>query len=153
MNDLSESSVLLVEDSEEDILLLRRAFRNARIANPLMVVKDGEEAVKYFSGAGVYCDRARWPIPFLVLLDLQLPRLSGFEVLERIRSRPDLSEVIVVVLTGSDNILDMNKAHELGANSYLVKPGDFQQLAEMVKRIQGHWLMVGRIPEQPACTT
>src|SRR5205807_8367941 len=112
----------------------------------------GEEAIKYFSGAGVYGDRDRWPLPFLVLLDLRLPRLSGYELLEWIRSRNDLSEVIVVVLTASDNIPDVNKAHELGANSYLVKPGDFHELVEMVKRTHVHWLLLGDMPQQRTST-
>ena len=149
MDDLSSSTILLVEDSEADIVLLKRALRNARIANPLMVVRDGEEAINYFSGAGVYGNRERWPIPSLVLLDLRLPKVSGFEVLEWIRSRPDLNEVTVVVLTGSENVPDVSKAHELGADSYLVKPGEFRELVAMVERIHGHWLMLLTTPDQP----
>ena len=80
MDDLSSSTILLVEDSEADIVLLKRALRNARIANPLMVVRDGEEAINYFSAAGVYGNRERWPIPSLVLLDLRLPKVSGFHL-------------------------------------------------------------------------
>jgi CheY-like chemotaxis protein len=149
MDDLRQSTILIAEDSGEDVLMLKRAFHNARIANPLIEVRDGEQAMHYLSGVGVYADRARYPIPFLMLLDLRMPKMSGFEVLERVREQPALHELIVVVLTGSDNIRDVNRAHELGANSYLIKPGNFDELVEMVKRIEGHWLMLGKAPEQP----
>src|SRR5437016_5944587 len=89
LDDLVESTILLVEDNEDDILLLERALRNARLANPLKVVKDGEEAIKYLSGDSAYADRTRYPFPFLILLDLRLPRLSGYEVLAWIRDHPD----------------------------------------------------------------
>jgi len=144
---LRDSAILLVEDDEADILLLRRAFRNAHIANPLLEVRDGQEAIQYLAGEGDYADRARYPIPFLVLLDLRLPKLSGFEVIAWMRDRPQLSNVIVVVLTASDHVPDVTKARDLGANSYLVKPGNFEELVQMVKRIRGRWLLVDRLSE------
>src|SRR6185295_16611879 len=142
-----DSAILLVEDDEADILLLRRAFRNAHIANPLIEVRDGQAAIQYLSGEGEYADRSRYPIPFLVLLDLRLPKLSGFEVIAWMRDQPQLAHVIVVVLTASDHVPDVTKARDLGANSYLVKPGDFEELVQMVKRIKGRWLLVGELPE------
>src|SRR5580765_949965 len=144
---LRDSAILLVEDDEADILLVRRAFRNAHIANPLLEVRDGQEAIQYLAGEGDYADRARYPIPFLVLLDLRLPKLSGFEVIAWMRDRPQFSNVIVVVLTASDHVPDVTKARELGANSYLVKPGNFEELVQMVKRIRGRWLLVDRMSE------
>jgi len=149
--DLPESAVLLVEDNEEDIVLLRRAFRNADVANRVVEVRDGQAAIQYLSGDADYADRARYPIPFLILLDLRLPKLSGFEVLAWIRDQPELAGLIIVVLTGSEQVLDITKAHDLGANSYLVKPGDFNELVEMVKGIKGHWLLVDR-PDEPAAS-
>src|SRR2546430_13396097 len=149
LDDLVESTILLVEDSEDDILHLERALRNARLANPLKVVKDGEEAIKYLSGDSAYADRTRYPFPFLILLDLRLPRLSGFEVLAWIRDQPDFAELIVVVLTNSDHVPDVSQARDLGANSYLVKPGSFEELVEMVKRIKGRWLLLNRPAEDP----
>ena len=149
-NELGESVILLVEDSEEDILLLKRAFRNARIANSLNVVKDGEQAIQYLSGSGPHADRDRYPLPFLLLLDLRLPKLSGFEVLAWIRERSQLDDLIVVVLTNSDHVPDVTRAHELGAKSYLVKPGNFEELVEMMKRIRGRWLLLDRPPDAPA---
>ncbi len=144
---LRDSAILLVEDDEADIFLLRRAFRNARIANPLIEVRDGQAAIQYLSGEGDYADRARYPIPFLILLDLRLPKLSGFEVIAWMRDQPQLANLIVVVLTASDHVPDVTKARDLGANSYLVKPGTFQELVEMVKRIKGRWLLLDRLPE------
>ena len=144
---LRDSAILLVEDDEEDILLLRRAFRNAHIANPLIEVRDGQAAIQYLSGEGDYADRTRYPIPFLILLDLRLPTLSGFEVIAWIRDQPQLASLIVVVLTGSDHVPDVTKARDLGANSYLVKPGNFEELVQMVKRIQGRWLLLDSLPE------
>src|SRR5712671_6038375 len=146
--DLQHSAILLVEDDEEDILLLRRAFRNARIANPLIEVRDGQAAIQYMSGEGEYADRTRYPIPFLILLDLRLPKLSGFEVIAWLREQPQLANVIVVVLTASDHVPDVTKARALGANSYLVKPGNFEELVQMVKRIRGRWLLLDKLPEE-----
>ena len=131
-----KNTVLLVEDSEEDILLLRRAFRKAGIANPLRVVKDGQEALNYLSGIGAYADRATYPIPSVMLIDLRLPRLSGFELLGWIRTKPDFNGLTVVVLTASDNPQDVHRAHELGVNTYLVKPGDFDELVGMMKTLR-----------------
>src|SRR6266481_2306794 len=113
---LPDSAILLVEDNEEDTLLLRRAFRNAHIANRLVEVRDGQAAIQYLSGDADYADRARNPIPFLILLD-----------------QPELAGLIIVVLTGSDRVPDITRAHDLGANYYMVKPGDFDDLVEMVK--------------------
>ena len=144
---LRDSAILLVEDDETDIFLLRRAFRNARIANPLIEVRDGQAAIQYLSGEGDYADRARYPIPFLILLDLRLPKLSGFEVISWVRDQPQLANLIVVVLTASDHVPDVTKARDLGANSYLVKPGNFEELVQMVKRIQGRWLLLDNLPE------
>src|SRR3989442_4681475 len=146
-NGLRNSAILLVEDDGADILLLRRAFRNAHIANHLIEVRDGQAAIQYLSGEGDYADRTRYPIPFLILLDLRLPKLSGFEVIAWMRDQPQLANLIVVVLTASDHVPDVTKARDLGANSYLVKPGNFQELVGMVRPIKGRWLLLDRLPE------
>src|SRR5438132_7651407 len=146
---LQDSAILLVEDDDSDILLLRRAFRNAHIANPLIEVRDGQAAIQYLSGEGDYADRTRYPIPFLILLDLRLPKLSGFEVIAWMRDQPQLANLIVVVLTASDHVPDVTRARDLGANSYLVKPGNFEELVQMVKRIKGRWLLLNQLPEEP----
>jgi len=109
--------ILLVEDQEEDILLIRRAFKKANFINTLQVVRDGEEAIAYLNGSGKYRNRDEYPLPALVLLDLKLPRLDGLEVLKWIRGQPGLSTLRVVVLTASQRIQDVNAAYQMGANS------------------------------------
>lgn len=144
------NAILLIEDDEADIVLLRRAFQNARVVNPLIEVRDGQAAIHYLSGDGAYADRDRYPVPFLILLDLRLPKLSGFEVLEWIRDQAELSELIIVVLTASDYVPDVTKAYSLGARSYLVKPGTFEELVDVVRQIEGRWLVADRAPADAA---
>jgi len=144
------SPILLVEDDETDVLLLRNAFHKAGVANTLIDVSDGHAAIQYLSGAGAYEDRTRYPPPFLMLLDLRLPKLSGFEVLAWIRDQTALAELIVVVLTGSDYIPDATRASELGANSYFVKPASFKELVETIKEIIARWLVRERPLGEPA---
>src|SRR5882724_11111509 len=113
--------ILLAEDIEDDVILIERAFRKARIAVPLMAVRDGEEAICYLSGFGRFADRTQFPFPDLLLLDLKLPIRDGFEVLRWIQTQPELKKLPVIVLTQSDRIKDANEAYRLGAYSFLVK--------------------------------
>jgi len=139
-------TILLVEDNADDAVLVRRAFRNANLANPIHVASDGDQAVAYLSGEGEYRDRERFPLPILVLLDLKLPRRSGFEVLEWLRAQPGLGRLRVVVLTSSKESVDIDRAYELGANSYLVKPVGLEQLIEMVRALNLYWLVLSEPP-------
>ncbi|MHC4091588.1 MAG: response regulator [Planctomycetota bacterium] len=139
-------TILLVEDDSNDVLLIQRAFSKAKLANPLQVVEDGDEAVAYLSGQGPYADRERSPLPVLMLLDLKLPRKSGFEVLEWLRQQPRLKRLPVVVLTGSKETKDVDKAYDLGVNSYLVKPVTATGLVEMVKALDLYWFILNEIP-------
>lgn len=140
-------TVLLVEDDSNDILLTQRAFQKGRIANPLEVVTDGEEAIVYLSGENGFGDRQKHPLPALVLLDLKLPRKSGLEVLEWLRNQAGLRRLPVVVLTSSKESRDVNRAYDLGANSYLVKPVGFDSLLEMVESLGLYWLILNKGPE------
>src|SRR4051794_24168262 len=112
--------ILLAEDDEDHVLLVRRAFNQARILNPLHVVRDGEQAIAYFKGVGIYANRDEYPLPGLFLLDLKMPRTSGFEVLDWVRSQPSLKALRVIVLTTSADMKDVNRAYQLGATSFLV---------------------------------
>jgi CheY-like chemotaxis protein len=123
------------------VLLIKRAFQKVNIANPIIVVNDGEQAVSYLAGREPYVDRA---LPMLVLLDLKLPRKSGHEVLEWLRQQPNLKRLPVVVLTASSESSDVNRAYDLGANSYLVKPVTFDALVEMVKTLNLYWLILNK---------
>src|SRR5258707_14008043 len=122
--------ILVVEDQENDILLLRRAFASAAMTNPVHIVRDGEEALAYLTGEGKYSNRAEHPLPDLILLDLKLPGMDGFRVLEWIRRQPGIRGLPVVVLTSSDRIQDVNRAYEIGANSFFVKEFDFENYVE-----------------------
>ena len=133
-------AILLVEDNEDDVFLMQRALKGANISNPLYVVEDGREAVNYLAGEGQYADRVAYPIPSIVFLDLKLPMLRGHEVLAWIRSQPQLENVIVVVLTSSNEPSDLKEAYRLGANSYVVKPPTAEQLLDLAKAFKWYWL-------------
>lgn len=143
---VADLPILLVEDDPNDVLLLQRAFRKANLANPVHVIADGDQAVAYLAGEGAYADRARHPLPVLVLLDLKLPRRSGHEVLEWVRAQPGLRRLRVVVLTSSERTADVDRAFDLGANAYLVKPVDLERLVEMVRTIDAFWLILSESP-------
>jgi CheY-like chemotaxis protein len=140
-------TVLLVEDNPDDVLLTRRAFAKVHSSAPLEVVVDGEEAIDYLRGAGTYADRERFPLPLLMLLDLKLPRRSGFEVLEWLRGQPGLRRLPVVVLTSSGQSPDVNRAFDLGANSYLVKPVRLDDLVNLIKTLDLYWLLLNEKPD------
>jgi len=142
-------TVLLAEDDSNDVLLTQRAFQKAGIANPLRVVTNGEEAVAYLSSESPYGDRQKHPLPALLLLDLKLPRKSGLEVLEWLRGQPGLKRLPVVMLTSSKETSDVNRAYDIGANSYLVKPVLFDSLLGMVKSLGLYWLTLNKGPEIP----
>jgi len=127
--------VLLVEDNPDDTFLIQHAFHSAKLSNPIQPVSDGEEAMAYLSGEGDYADRKRYPLPALVLLDLKLPRKSGFDVLAWIRQQPGLERLPVVVLTCHNEIPDINDAYDLGANFYLVKSVASSALQDMVRTV------------------
>lgn len=138
--------ILLVDDNPHDVVLIRLAFRKVGIIDTIQLVKDGTEAVQYIKGEGTYADRHHYPVPTLVLLDLKMPQTSGFEVLRWIREQPDLSHVHVVVMSGSKNDADIEKAYSLGAHSYLVKPTKFEDLVKMMESLKDYatWRKSGK---------
>jgi CheY-like chemotaxis protein len=146
------ATILFVEDDPDDVLLIERAFKRAELPLVPRVVSDGEAATAYLSGTGEYGDRLAHPAPSLVLLDLKLPRLSGLEVLAWIRRDPRVGRLPVVILTSSRESIDIERAYELGANSYLVKPVGFEALLRMVRTLNLYWLGLNQPPshEEPA---
>lgn len=138
---------LLVEDNEDHVVLIRRAFAKSKVLNPLQVVRTGEDAIAYLEGTGRFANRAEFPLPALVLLDLKLKGLDGFDVLRWIRQQPGLRTLRIVVLTSSSEIRDVNLAYQLGANSFLVKPVDFEDFVRVTQALQGYWLWTDREPE------
>lgn len=144
---MTESNViLLVEDDPNDVALVERAFRKAKIVNPWRVVEDGDRAIAYLAGEGEFSDRQKFPYPALVLLDLKLPRRSGHEVLKWIRREARVTDLPVVVLTASEEDADLRRAYELGANSYLKKPATFEQLRDMVETVGLYWMVLNVRP-------
>jgi CheY-like chemotaxis protein len=111
------------------------------------LVTNGDQAIAYLKGEGAFSNRAEYPLPELVLLDLKLPGIDGFQVLRWIRQQPELKALRVVVLTSSDRIQDVNLAYQLGANSFLVKPVDFERFVEISQALKGYWLWLSRAPE------
>ena len=140
--------ILLVEDDPNDIFLIRRAFQKANILHPIHVVEDGEQATAYLAGEKKFSDRIRYPLPTLVILDLKLPRKAGVEVLTWLRAQEaPLCHLPVIVLTSSRQTSDVNDAYDAGANSYLVKPGEFERLLALVTDLDQYWFEFSQPPE------
>lgn len=136
----TSQAILLVEDNEDDVFLMKRALKGARVSNPLSVVEDGQQAEDYLAGAGKYADREAYPLPAIVFLDLKLPYISGHDVLAWIRGQKDFDGVVVIVLTSSNEASDLSRCYALGANSYLVKPPTPDQLEDLAKAFKWYWL-------------
>jgi CheY-like chemotaxis protein len=139
--------ILLVEDLEDDVTLIRRAFGQAGLTSPLQVVRDGEQVLAYLGGTGKYANRDEFPLPDLILLDLKMPGMDGFEVLQWLRNQPGISRIAVIVLTSSDNLYDVNRAYALGANTFLVKPTDFNNYVNLTKLVSDFWINTAKLPE------
>lgn len=134
-------TILLAEDNDDHVILIKRAFAHARLLNPVQVVPDGAEAIAYLNGDTKYSDRKEYPLPALLLLDLKMPNKDGFAVLEWIREQPDLrNRLRVVVLTTSDRVSDLNRAYQLGAHSFLTKPLDLRDFIQIGPAIKGLWI-------------
>jgi CheY-like chemotaxis protein len=142
----SRQSVLYVEDNANDFELLKRASRKCGTPFTLRHAEDGDQAIAYLNGAGAYADREEYPFPDLVLLDLRMPRLDGFEVLQWIRTNPETMTLPVVVLAGSSFRADIRRALELGANSYAAKPAKFEELQVLIDQIADVWLAREKAP-------
>jgi CheY-like chemotaxis protein len=146
-------AILLTEDNEDDVFLMKRALKEAGITNPLVVAEDGQQAIDYLSGTGRYSDRAKYPFPAVLFLDLKLPFKSGHEVLAWVRQQPEMDGLIVVVLTSSNEPSDLKKCYSLGANSYLVKPPTPEQLNDLARTFRWYWLEWNRYPSETVAGT
>jgi CheY-like chemotaxis protein len=136
--------VLLAEDDESDVLLMKRAFKVARLSNPLKVVSNGEEAISYLDAKGSYADRQQWPWPGLLLLDLKMPRKDGWDVLQWLQEPAHRRKLPVVVLSSSNIESDIKRATLLGANAYRVKPLGFNGLVRLAEELRDSWLRPNR---------
>jgi CheY-like chemotaxis protein len=143
---IKEYCILQVEDDPNDVFFLEHAFRAAGITLPLQVVNDGQEAIDYLSGEGKFADRDQYPLPRLMLLDLKMPRKSGLEVLQWMREHPALQCLPVVVFSSSYQPADIDRAYQLGANSFVVKPSCLEKRVELARSIKSFWLLYNESP-------
>lgn len=139
-------TILVVEDTEDDVFLLKRAFAKSGLNPQMQIVGDGEEAVKYLTGSGSYADRLQHPLPDLVLLDLKMPRMDGFDVLKWLRQQPQWKCLVVVALSTSNEPGDIRKAYELRANSYLSKNQILGGEVQVVSLMHHYWMNLNVCP-------
>lgn len=139
-------SILMADDDEDDQLLAREALVENRLANPIHFVGDGEQLIAYLRNEGPYSDRAAYPRPGLILLDLNMPRMDGREALREIKADPELRSIPVVVLTTSKAEEDILRTYDLGANSYITKPVSFEGLIQVMGGLGGYWLGIVQLP-------
>jgi CheY-like chemotaxis protein len=138
-------TILLVDDSRNDIFLMRMAFKKAEFNSPLQEVHNGEQAIAYLKGEGKYSDRNLYPLPSLMLLDLNMPMKNGFDVLGWARTQPSFKRLSIIIMTASMRPEDVGRAFELGANSYLVKPSNLDDLAQMIRSLR-NWIQINHFP-------
>ncbi|MCX4187562.1 response regulator [Methylophaga sp. OBS4] len=143
---MNNKPILLVEDSPDDEALALRAFKKSNMGNEIIIAHDGEEALNYLFGRGQYADRNAAVMPAVVLLDLKLPKIDGLEVLRQIRSNPTTKRLPVVILTSSKHEEDLVKSYNLGANSYVRKPVDFNEFVDAVGQLGMYWLLLNELP-------
>src|SRR5262245_44475734 len=141
--------ILMVEDDESDVLLLRRALDKGAGGHTLNVVHDGEEAVAYLCGKDKYADRTAFPFPNIILTDLKMPRMNGFELLRWLREHPERWVIPTIVFTGSAEASDVQAAYSLGANSYMVKPTSLHDLVSLIQFTYDYWSRCERPPPTP----
>jgi CheY-like chemotaxis protein len=140
-------TILLVEDDPSDTTLLCRAFERARVLNPIKHMDNGDDALLYLEGRQQFTDRSLNPLPILILLDLKLPGMTGFQLLQWMRTRPEISRIPMVVLTSDNSPETINAAYDLGANSYLVKSGDPAQIQRIVGALNDYWIKLNEAPK------
>jgi CheY-like chemotaxis protein len=144
---MSGLRILVAEDLEDSVEILKLAFERAGVKAQAHYVSDGEETIKYLKGEEAFSNRSEHPLPAMLLLDLKMPGMDGFEVLEWLRFQPGLRQLLVVVFTSSEEQKDINRAFELGANSYIVKPVGFDKLQEIVRYLENYWLGLNQRPD------
>jgi CheY-like chemotaxis protein len=145
----AKHTILLIEDSEDDAALMQRALRKSSITDCVHIAKSGKEAIEYLKGVGPFSNRQEFPLPQLILLDLQMPEMHGLKVLEWIRAQPEFRSTVVIVLSSSRLPGDVQLAYRLGSNSYLVKPPTLDMLYQTVAAISQYWLSLNQWPEDP----
>jgi CheY-like chemotaxis protein len=144
-----DQTILLVDDSENDLMLMRAAFQKAEFNCVLQEAHNGEEAISYLKGEDAFSDRNTFALPALVLLDLNMPMKNGFDVLDWVRTQPGLKRLPIIVLTASMRMEDVERTFALGANSFLVKPGSLDALVAMLRTLRD-WIQINHFPPHNA---
>lgn len=139
--------ILLVEDNEDHVDLTLRALKNNNLINDIHVVKDGQDALDFIYHRGKYEDTRKYPRPGLILLDIHLPKLNGFEVLETLKKDPDVKSIPIIMLTTSSRDEEIAQSYAVGANSYVTKPVDFEEFAKKIKDMKLYWTIVNSLPK------
>lgn len=142
----SQVSILVADDDAQDTMLVRLAAQRASLGLRLDVVKDGEEAIDYLMGRSAFADRQTYPFPSMMLLDLKMPRLNGFDVLNFVRSQPGLRQLPIVIFSSSDDPKDIRRAYDSGANSYLCKPHSNDDLSALLRALEEYWCKFNHFP-------
>ena len=137
---MNRACVLHVDDVQDDRFLFQHAAKQAGLALPLLSLESGERALAYMAGEGEYANRNEFPLPCIILLDVKMPGLGGFDVLQRIRQQPQFKDIVIIMFSGSQHDGDIEKAAALGANSFVTKPADCRALTKLVGAIQDYWL-------------
>ena len=140
--------ILLVEDNPDHVMLIKTILEENNFLNEIYVVTDGQEALDYMYHRGKYADESKAPRPGLILLDLKLPKVDGFEVLSQLKSDPELKSIPIIILTTSSQDEEIVRGYALGANSYVAKPVKFSEFAEKIKNLQLYWVLVNTLPKE-----
>lgn len=141
---LKQPMFLVVDDRDEDLFMLQRAFQQLGFDTPVQYLRNGEETIAYLKGEGCFANRDKFPLPSVLLLDLKMPRKNGFEVLAWIQQQPGLAELRTIVLTTSEDVYEIKRAYQLGAASFLTKPLDFTEFKDTVQLVYNYWMMLNR---------
>ena len=140
------TTILVADDDQNDVFFLRRAFQKSGVNHAVIAVSDGQQAIDYLQGEADYGDRARYPVPVLLLLDLKMPKVDGLEVLRQLKGDETLKRIPVVMLTSSREETDLVKSYRLGANAYVVKPVGFEQFADAIRQLGIFWAVLNEPP-------
>jgi len=146
MDEINQVEILIVEDNPSDAEMALRAFKKNKLTNKILVVEDGEEALDYLFCKGQYAAKNKESRPKIILLDLKLPKVNGLEVLKEIKCHPETKIIPVIVLTSSKEESDIIESYQLGVNSYIVKPVDFEKFVEAVRDLGFYWLLLNQLP-------
>jgi two-component system response regulator len=147
MTEIKEIQIILIEDSPDDAELTMRSLKKSNVVNDILWLKDGEEALHYLLRKGEYAEREVIKKPKLILLDLKLPKVSGIEVLEVIKKNEDLKTIPVVIMTSSRENKDLERCYQLGVNSYVVKPINFNKFMNLANEVSMYWVMINKTPD------